>query len=120
MRFARLAALLLVVATLAACSNSIPAINARPAQYYEKKVSFTGRIDRTQALAGETLLEIADADAHRILVRIDQPLEAAVGDWVKVKGILVAEGKVGGRVIPDLVVADNVDKTRAPLLRNLF
>jgi uncharacterized membrane protein YcgQ (UPF0703/DUF1980 family) len=120
MRFGKSAALLLLAATLAACSNTIPAINARPAQYYEKKVAFTGRIDRTQALVGETLLEIADADAHRILVRTDQPLEAAVGDWVKVKGILVAEGKVGGRVVPDLVVADSIDKTRAPLLRNLL
>jgi len=120
MQLRRSAALLLVVATLAACTNTIPAINARPAQYYEKKVKFTGRIDRTQALAGETLLEIADADAHRILVRTDQPVEAGVGDWVKVKGILVAEGKVGGKVIPDLVVAESIDKTRAPLLRNLF
>jgi hypothetical protein len=120
MRFRTPAAVLLVAATLAACSNSIPAINARPARYYEKKVSFTGRIDRTQALAGETLLEIADADAHRILVRTDQPLEAGVGDWVKVKGILVPEGKVGGRVIPDVVVAESIDKTRAPFLRNLF
>ncbi len=120
MRFGDVAAVLLVAAMLAACSTNIPAINARPAQYYEKKVAFTGRIDRTQTLPGETLLEVADADAHRILVRTDQPLEAGVGDWVKVKGILVAEGKVGGRVIPDVVVAESIDKTRAPLLRNLF
>ena len=120
MRFRDLPVLLALAATVAACSNSIPAINARPAQYYEKKVSFTGRIDRTQALPGETLLEIADADAHRILVRTDQPVEVGVGDWVKVKGIMVPEAKVGGRVIPDVVVAESIDKTRAPFLRNLF
>lgn len=120
MRFRNVAAVLVVAAALTGCENRIPAINARPAQYYEKKVAFTGRIDRTQELPGETLLEIADADAHRILVRTEQPVEAGVGDWVKVKGIMVPEAKVAGRVIPDVVVAESIGKTRAPFFRNLF
>jgi hypothetical protein len=113
-------ALLVLAGALTGCSTSIPDLNARPAQYYEKKVTFRGRISRTQSFDGETLLEVADERAHRVLVRATGPLEVGVGDWVKVKGILTAEARVGDKVIPDVIVAETISTTHAPRFPNLF
>lgn len=112
--------MLVLAGALAGCSTSIPDLNAHPATFYEKKVAFRGRISRTQALDGEILLEVADEQAHRILVKAAQPLDAAVGDWVKVKGILTAEARVGDKVIPDVVVAESISTTHGPRFPNLF
>jgi len=117
----RLATIVLVLAVAAAgCSASIPQLNARPTKYYEQSVTFRGRVSRMQELEGEVLLEVADAQEHRILVRVPAPVDVARDDWVKVKGILVPEGKVGGKVVYDLVQAESVTRTRAPWFRNLF
>ena len=120
MALGRPIALLLAAALTAACSPGIAQLNARPTKHYQETVSFKGRVSRMQELPGEVLLEVADAYEHRIFVRAVAPVEVAVDDWVEVSGILVPESRVGGRVIYDLLMADSVTKTRAPILRDLF
>lgn len=114
----------LVVAALAlalgACNPGIPQLNARPTKYYQETVTFKGRVSRLQALPGETLLELADAREHRIFVRVPGSVDFRPDDWVKVSGILVPESRVGGRIVYDVVMAEDVSATRAPLLRDLF
>jgi hypothetical protein len=105
---------------LAGCAASISGINARPDKYYQHKVTFTGRIERTQYLPHDTLLEVSDERGGRILVRSADPVEAATGDWVKVEGILVPEARVADVVLYDVVTAERVRPTRAPRLRNLM
>ena len=107
-------------AALAACGLTISTINARPDKYYQHKVNFVGRIARTQRLPAETLLEIADARGSRILVRTTEPLEVDTGDWVRVRGILVPETRVGDAVLYDVVTAERIRRTRAPRFRNLM
>jgi hypothetical protein len=113
---ARLLVVSLLVAVLAGCAADIPELNQRPTKYYQQAVSFRGRVSRMQQLEGEALLEVADPHEHRILVRVPTPVEVGVDDWVKVKGVLVPEARVGGRVIYDVVMAESVDKARAPWL----
>jgi uncharacterized membrane protein YcgQ (UPF0703/DUF1980 family) len=105
---------------LAACSASISDVNARPDKFYQKHISFTGRIARTQVFPAESLLEVADSRGGRILVRARGAVDAQVGDWVEVEGILVPETRVNDVVVYDVVVAESVDRTRAPRLRNLM
>jgi uncharacterized membrane protein YcgQ (UPF0703/DUF1980 family) len=116
----RLGALLLACMLLAGCSPTISDVNARPEKFYQKKVSFTGRITRTQTFPDESLLEIADSRGGRILVRTRGRVDATVGDWVEVDGILVPETRVQDVVVYDVVVAEEVERTRAPRLRNLM
>jgi uncharacterized membrane protein YcgQ (UPF0703/DUF1980 family) len=116
----RLGALLLVSMLLAACSASISEVNARPEKFYQKQISFTGRVTRTQSFSAESLLEIADSRGGRILVRTRGSVEAKVGDWVEVEGILVPETRVNDVVVYDVVVAESVERARAPRLRNLM
>ena len=113
----RLRPILLAVAValaLAACGTSISGINARPDKYYQQKVTFTGRIQRTQYLAHETLLEVADTRGGRILVRSSEAVDAETGDWVKVEGVLVPEARVADVVLYDVVAAERIGRTRAP------
>src|SRR5262249_37045614 len=119
----RLAHLLLagaLVGAFAACSTSISTINGRPEKYYQKKVSFSGQITRTQALTGETLLEVADGHGSRTPAHTTEPVEQASGDWVKVDGMLVPEVRVGDQVLYDVVAADRIRRARAPRFRNLM
>jgi hypothetical protein len=119
----RLAHLLLagtLVGGLAACAPTISAINARPEKYYQKKVTFRGQITRTQALTGETLLEVADGHGSRILVRATEPVEEVPGDWVRVDGMLVPEARVADRVLYDVVTAERIRRSRAPRFLNLM
>jgi hypothetical protein len=99
---------------------TIADLNLQPAKYYEQKVKITGRISRSEDLSGEALLELADERNRRIYVRAPLPVDAAVGDWVKIEGVLVPEATVGDRTLYDVVVAEHVEKTRAPHLQNLF
>ena len=105
---------------LAACAPSISGINARPNKYYEHKVSFRGRIQRMQFLAHETLLEVADERGGRIVVRSTEPVEAEIGDWVRVEGVLVPETRIEDVVLYDLVAAEHVERTRAPRFIDLM
>jgi len=120
MRMGRCVLAITIAVAVAACGLNIPDINARPDKYYQKKVSFVGRIARTQVLSPDTLLEIADARDHRILVRSSKPVDATTGDWVKVTGVLVPQAVVGDKTIYDVVSAEKVSRTRAPRLANLL
>jgi len=102
------------------CGVDITDINARPAKYYQHKVDFRGRIARSQRLASETLLEVEDAHGSRILVHSAAPIEYANGDWVRVRGILVPDARVGDVTVYDVVMVDNISSTRAPRFANLF
>jgi hypothetical protein len=120
MRLASLLLASLLMSGLAACAPTIATINARPAKYYQKKVTLRGQIARMQALPAETLLELADAHGARILVRTAGAVEHGPGDWVRVDGILVPEARVGDRVLYDVVDAERIRGARAPRLRNLM
>src|SRR4030095_13362995 len=111
----RTGVLVAVLAFTAGCFNpNIPDLNARPTKYYQETVTFKGRISRIQPLEGETLLELADAQEHRIFVRVAGSVDLHPDDWVKVKGILVPESRVGGRIVYDVVQAEDVSQTGAP------
>ena len=111
---------LALAAALEGCGVGIADINARPNKYYEHKVTFVGRIARTQRLEACTLLEVADARDRRILVRSTEPVDAGTGDWVKVTGVLVAEAKIDGTTLYDVVAAERIATTRPPRLQNLM
>ncbi|HZP41587.1 MAG TPA: hypothetical protein VFD84_08730 [Candidatus Binatia bacterium] len=100
--------------------TGISDINARPAKYYQHKVSFRGEIVRSQRLASETLLEVEDERGSRILVRSAAPVEFANGDWIRVRGILVPDARVGDVTVYDVVMAEEISGARAPRFRNLF
>src|SRR5260370_27135905 len=68
---------------VAGCGAGIADLNAKPTKFYQQSVSFKARISRIQSLEGETLLEVADAQDHRIFVRAPAPLEAAVAEWAQ-------------------------------------
>ena len=113
----RLRALLLaalLVLPLAGCEPTIANLNARPDKYYQHKVKVVGRIARMQFLPHGTLLEVADGQGRRLLVRSVDPVEAETGDWVSVEGILVPEMNVEDAVLYDVVAAERVSRTRAP------
>jgi hypothetical protein len=116
MRLGPLLALSALTFALAGCAPSISGINARPDKYYQHKVKFTGRIERTQYLPHDTLLEVSDERGGRILVRSAEPVEASIGDWVKVEGVLVPEARVADVVLYDVVTAERITPTRAPRL----
>jgi len=102
------------------CGLSISEINAHPTKLYQQKVRFTGQLARRQDVGGRVLLEVADTNGSRILVRVASPVEAAVDDWIVVEGLLVPEIRVDDRVLYDVVEAEHVTRTRAPRLRNLM
>jgi len=105
---------------LSACGTNISTINARPDKYDDHKVSFTGRIQRMQFLAHETLLELADARGGRIIVKSAEPVEAEVGEWAEVTGVLVPEMRVEDVVVYDVIAAEKIHRTRAPRFRDLM
>ena len=105
---------------IAGCSVGIADLNARPTKHYEQAVKFKARVSRIQQLPGETLLEVADAQEHRIFVRVEGPVDLRPDDWVEVKGTLVPEARVGGKLVYDVVRAESVESARAPWLRDLF
>jgi hypothetical protein len=111
---------LTLAVAVAGCGAGIADLNGKPTKYYQESVSFKARVSRVQALDGETLLEVADAQERRIFVRVAGAPEVAPDDWVKISGTLVPEARVGGRIVYDIVMAESVTSTRAPLLRNLF
>jgi hypothetical protein len=119
MRTAPLLAVAAII-TVVGCAPGIGELNARPERFYQKKLTITGRIARTQDFPEEKLLEVADARDHRILVRVTGPIEAATGDWVKVTGVLVPEARVGGSSVYDVITAETIKTTHPPRFRNLM
>ncbi len=120
MRLRGLALPLALAVGVGGCAPTISGINARPDKFYQHKVKFTCRIARTQILPGETLLEVADRRGARIIVHSTAPVDAGTDDWVKVTGLLVPETRVGDAVLYDIVLADDVVRTRAPRLMGLM
>jgi hypothetical protein len=118
-RFFGRVALLSAVA-LAACATSIRDLNLRPDKHYQQKLTVTGRIMRTQVVEDDTLLEIADPQDSRVLVRSSRPVDATVGDWVKVTGVLVPEARVGDQVVYDVLTAEDISRTGSPWFPNLM
>lgn len=112
-------ALLLATALLAGCGTSIGGVNLRPELYYQQEITLRGRITRMQTVGGITLLELADAREHRILVRVDGQPTQAIGDWVKATGVLVPETRVGDQVVYDVLQAETLDGASAPWLDRL-
>src|SRR5947208_8875205 len=113
----RLRACLLVVSLvlpLAGCAPSIASINARPDKYYQHRVKIVGRIARMQFLPHGTLLEVADGQGRRLLVRSVDPIEAETGDWVRIEGIFVPEVNVEDATLYDVLAAERSVRRRAP------
>src|SRR5262249_55016672 len=102
------------------CSETIPQLNERPAKFYEKSVSFTGHIVRIQEFPSETLLEVADANERRILVRAQGRPDANTGDWIKVRGVLVPEARIGGTSVYGVAPPKDTHPGRPPFSRTLF
>ena len=115
----RAVAVALLAAVLAGCGLTIVELNERPDKYYQHKVTFRGRIARIQRLEHETLLEVADSNGHRVLVRTTAPVDVDVDTWVRVRGLLVPEARVDDRVLHDLVVAEDIRRARRPLLAGI-
>jgi hypothetical protein len=111
---------LLSVAALTGCTTSIRDLNLRPEKHYQQKLSVEGRVMRLQRVDGETLLEIADQRESRILVRVSRPVDVSVGDWVKVVGVLVPDARVGDTALYDVLVAEEVSRTRGPWLPRIM
>jgi len=118
-RFFGRVAILSAVA-LAACSTSIRDLNLRPDKHYQQKLTVTGRVMRTQVVEDDTLLEIADSRDSRVLVRSSRPVDATVGDWVKVTGVLVPEARVGDQVVYDVLTAEEISRTGGPWFPELM
>jgi hypothetical protein len=119
-RLQRVAGAILCGAVLAGCATSIRDLNLRPERNYQKKVSVSGRIMRLQRVDGDTLLEIADQRENRLLVRASRPVDVSVGEWVKATGVLVPEARVAGTSLYDVLVAEEVSRTRGPWLPSIM
>jgi uncharacterized membrane protein YcgQ (UPF0703/DUF1980 family) len=107
---------LALAAALAGCGVGIADINARPDRHYQKRVALTGRIARRQVLPEDTLLELADARGRRLLVRVKGAVDFQPGDWVRVRGLLVPETRVGDALLYDVLEVEKVEAGRAPRL----
>ena len=112
--------LLALVVAVPACRPSISGINARPEQFYQNKLKLRGRIVRTQELPGATLIEVVDENGSRLLVSTTKPLDAKVGEWVKIVGVLVPETKVGDTPLYDVLQAEQVEHTSPPWFQDIF
>jgi hypothetical protein len=111
---------LLSAVLLAACGTSIRDLNLRPDKHYQQKLTVSGRVMRMQAVGEDTLLEIADPHDSRVLVRASHPVDATVGDWIKVTGVLVPEARVGDTVLYDVLTAEDISHTGSPWFANLM
>jgi hypothetical protein len=119
----RLAPILLVALLalpLAGCGATIAGINARPDKFYQHKVKVVARVARMQFLPHGTLLEVADAQGRRLLVRSVEAVEAEAGDWVRIEGIFVPEVNVEDATVYDVLSAEHIERTRAPRFMNLM
>lgn len=112
---------LLMALTLPACGPTrLRDLTLRPEKYYQEKISVTGRITRMQVVGGDTLLEIADRNENRLLVRTSAPVPAGVGEWVRAKGVLVPEARVNDATLYDVLSAEEISATRGPWLPRIM
>ena len=109
-----------VAAGLAGCGATIANLNRRPDRSTTRRRSRSpAAITRMQDLRRRaSLLELADAREHRILVaRAGKPIDVGVGDWVKVTRRPRARGARRRRAWSTTwSPAECVSTTRAPLV----
>jgi hypothetical protein len=113
MHLPRLLSAALLVVALAGCRPDIGAINAHPGKYYEEQVTVRARVSRREVVDGRALLELADDRERRILALVDAADAPAVGDWVRVRGVLVADRSLGDVVVYDVIVVEDLDGARS-------
>jgi hypothetical protein len=110
-----------VTVALAACgSPKLLALTERPQQYYEQQVKVVGRVSRSESFGDQVLLELADADERRILARVAAADAPKPEEWVEVRGVFVAELRVGDRIVYDAIAVEHVSGHRAPWFPYLF
>jgi hypothetical protein len=103
-----------------ACGPKLVALTERPQQHYEQQVKIVGRVSRSQPFGDEVLIELADSDERRILARVPAKDAPPLEQWVEVRGVFVAELRVGDRVVYDAIAVERVKDHRAPWLPYLF
>src|SRR5439155_24370766 len=86
----------------------------RPDKYYQHRVKIVGRIARMQFLPHGTLLEVADGEGRRLLVRSVDPIEAETGDAVRIERIFVPEVNVEDATLYDVLAAERIVRRREP------
>ena len=116
----RLALAVGLMIAVGACGPKYVALTERPQQFYEQQVTLVGRVSRSEAFGDEVLIELADADERRILARVAAKDAPALEQWVEVRGVFVAELRVGDRVVYDAIAVERVKNHRAPWLPYLF
>lgn len=102
-----------VATLLAGCRPDIGAINANPPKYYEEQVRVRARVSRRQVVGDQAVLELGDARERRILALLPAADAPAIGEWVTVKGTLVADRRIGDLVVYDVIVAEDVGAASA-------
>jgi hypothetical protein len=102
------------------CGPKLVALTERPQLFYEQQVKVVGRVSRSHAFGDEVLLELADGDERRILARVAAKDAPPLEGWVQVRGVFVAELRVGDRVVYDAIAVERVSEHRAPWFPYLF
>jgi hypothetical protein len=121
MRLRGAAFALLFAAAVAGCGVTIADVNERPDRFYQQTVDLTGNVRRLEPIpGGGTLIEMADRRNHRILVRASDTTEVAIGDWIRVHGIFVADTQVGDVSLYDVVQAERIDHAHGPRLPDIM
>jgi len=116
----RLVLVLCLTVAIGACGPKLIELTERPQQFYEQQVKIVGRVSRAQAFGDEVLIELADSDERRILARVAAKDAPPLEQWVQVRGVFVAELRVGDRVVYDAIAVERVKKHRAPWFPNLL
>jgi len=101
---------------LAGCAPTIGDLNLRPAKYHQERIRIRARVARLERVGDAAVLELESPDGRRMLVRTTGPLEVSVDDWVRATGVFVPEARVGEQTLYDVLVADEVERTRRPWL----
>jgi uncharacterized membrane protein YcgQ (UPF0703/DUF1980 family) len=116
----RLALAVGLAIAVGACGPKVVALTERPQQFYEQQVKIVGRVSRSQAVGDEVLIELADADERRILARVAAKDAPPLESWVEVRGVFVAELRLGDRIVYDVIAVERVSEHHAPWFPYLF
>jgi hypothetical protein len=116
----RPALLAYVVLAAASCAPTLTGLTERPQQHYEEQVKLVGRVSRLEKVGDVALFELADADERRILARVAVADAPSLEEWVEVRGVFVAELRVGDRTVYDAIAVERIKSHRAPWFPYLF